>query len=162
MLLLAAMLASAALFACTGSSNPEPVTCPPCICPTCPTCPQPEVCPTCPAPVTCPPVADPLSDLCTATKLGIETYQLLAEIAEKGQLALSLTEMLSTLATMQATFNLNCQTVPFTEPSNLTGWCSIAGLWKGAIERANLYDPTVQQQLWIVQFANIIDEYCER
>lgn len=198
MLLLVAVLASAALIACTGSSNsaeesstptpiaeaaqaasptpadtfacPSPTPCPDCpeptACPTCPTCPEPVTCPTCrtcpvcPEPITCPPAANPLSDSCAAVKLGIETYQLVADVGEKGQLVGSLSETLAMLASLQTAFDQGCQNVPFAEPSNLTEWCSIAGGWKGTLERENLHAPTVQNQLWINQFASIIEDYC--
>ncbi len=137
-LLLVAVLASAALIACTGSSNsaeesPTPTPVPeaaqltsPTPCPTCPEptpCPEETPCPTCPVcpePIVCPQCPDPSavlsahleSETCTGHKLYMELEEHTGVDA----------------AVSEEFFWKNCQGVPLLGGSVLANACASAGM----------------------------------
>jgi hypothetical protein len=118
-------------------------------------CPAVTPCPDCPS------AADLLSEACAGVKAGIETSEILLDIAEEGLLiGMTESEVRAQLTQSQQSFEQNCQGVPLAEPSLLTLECAVAAKWKGSLERENLYAPDPQNTIWINQFDDIVDEYC--
>lgn len=127
----------------------------------CPSCPTPTQCPTPTACPDCPPATNPMSDLCTATKMGIETSEVLLEIAEAGQLVgTTASEVRVTLEEQQARFSQSCSGVPLLGPSLVGASCAVAGKWTGTMETTILYAPSAQDQVWANRFRSIVYKYC--
>jgi hypothetical protein len=150
MLLLAAVLASAALVACTGSNNSAEETSRPTPCPACPVCPA------------CPPAANPWSDYCAGATASVELWKIVVDMAHEGAFAgTTETEESASLAGAQEDFDQHCQGVPLADPSSLTSSCAAAGKWEGSqLERERNF-PNAWTLSWYSKFHDIINDYCE-
>lgn len=117
---------------------------------------DPSPCPDCPS------ASDLLSEFCAATKASVDVGEIHLDMAEKGQLVgQTESEARASLALDQQRLNYTCRGVALAEPSLLTSLCALAGRWEGMEERDMLYAPDVQTQIWINQFGNIVDKYCD-
>jgi hypothetical protein len=121
----------------------------------------PTACPTATPCPDCPSASGSLGESCAGSKVAIEVYEILLDMAQEGVLVgKTETEVRADLAQSQQTFDVLCQGVPLAEPSVLVSWCWVAGRWKGLEEGHMLYEPDAQTQIWINQFDSIFDEYC--
>jgi hypothetical protein len=122
----------------------------------------------CPTATPCPaatPAVNPMSEFCTGIKAGIEIDKIFLEIAKAGLLIgpggqIDPSEVEASLAGKNTTLDIVCQGVPLAEPSFLSSACAVAGKWKGLEEGNMLYAPSAQDQVWLNQFDDIVDEYC--
>jgi len=118
-------------------------------------CPAGTPCPDCPSESNLP------SELCTSTKVEIETSEVLLEIAQEGLLVgMTPSEVQADIAALQQYFDQYCSGVPLVELSFMGTSCAAAGKWVGSQQRENLWNPTVQGQIWANQFDGIVNEYC--
>jgi hypothetical protein len=124
----------------------------------------PTACPAgtpCPTATPCPSASGSLGESCAAAKVTIEVYEILVDMAEKGELVgMTESEVRANLAQLQRLFDQTCQGVPLAEPSRLASSCATAARWKGLMEGHMLYAPDAQTGVWMNQFDGIIDTYC--